>query len=278
MNINEINPYIRVAMHSVLRPHLRIKRRVIFDYELIYIESGDFELFYYDKIYRVEAGDLIFIRPGISHEFIIGGAPVSQPHIHFDLFYAPDSEKVPVSFKDMDKFSDDERRMIRTDIFSEYPHEPFIRFGDKESFLRLFYSVISTSVHGLTKKGMLTELIDQMVSENFPGTLKTEDAHPITEQIKNYIDSGQGLALSLDDFALLFSYSKFHLDKCFKKTFGMGLIEYRNAKRMEYAHRLLENQTVTEVAEKVGYNSIYAFSRAYKHRFGVSPKRNSKNQ
>ena len=278
MNLNKINPYIRVAMHSVLSPHVHIKRRIIFDYELIYIESGEFELFYFDKTYKIKEGDLIFIRPGIPHAFIIGDTPVSQPHIHFDMIYEPDSEKVPVSFKDADDFTADERRMIRSDIFSEYPKEPFIRFGNKETFLNLFYSVISPSVHRLTKKGKLTELIDLLVSENFGGIIKTEDAHPITEQIKNYIDSGQGLALSLDDFALLFSYSKFHLDKSFKKAFGMGLIEYRNAKRMEYAHRLLKNRTVTEVAEKVGYNSIYAFSRAYKHRFGVSPKRNSRDQ
>ena len=39
-DISAINPYIRLAMHSVLPRHHVIKRRIIFDYELIYIADG----------------------------------------------------------------------------------------------------------------------------------------------------------------------------------------------------------------------------------------------
>ena len=42
MTSHEINPYIRVAMPSRLPPFSRIKERVIYDYELIYVEQGRF--------------------------------------------------------------------------------------------------------------------------------------------------------------------------------------------------------------------------------------------
>ena len=278
MNVHEVNPYIRLAMHSVLQPHINIKRRIIFDYELIYVESGEFDLFYHDRVYRVTAGNFIFIRPGISHEFILGDVAVSQPHIHFDITYSPDSEDVPVSFKDLEKLSDSERRMIRPDLFFNYPKEPFVRFNDKDTFFDLFYSILSHSTGSLSKKGKLTELLGILVSDNFQGMIESGETPSIAKQIKCYIDAGQGLTLSLDDFSLFFSYSKFHLDKSFKKAFGTGLIEYRNAKRMEFARKLLGHLSVSEVSERIGYSSIYAFSRAYKNHFGCSPRNHLSHQ
>ena len=173
MKADEINPYVRAAMHSVLKPHVNIKRRIIFDYELIYIESGDFELFYFDKTYRVTEGGFIFIRPGIPHAFMIGETAVSQPHIHFDMIYSPDSEKVPISFKDVDSLSESEKKMIREDIFDGYPKEPFVRFEDREAFLSLFYAIVSPTGRRLSKKGMLTELIDKLLCDNFPGIMES---------------------------------------------------------------------------------------------------------
>ena len=44
MNIHEINPYIRHAAPSSIHPPLHINRRIILDYELLYVESGEFIL------------------------------------------------------------------------------------------------------------------------------------------------------------------------------------------------------------------------------------------
>ena len=43
MNVNEVNPYIRLTMRSVLVYPFFIKKRIIMDYELIYFtnESKD---------------------------------------------------------------------------------------------------------------------------------------------------------------------------------------------------------------------------------------------
>ena len=43
LDISSINPYIRVAMQSVLSKGKIIASRIIFDYELIYIEDGDID-------------------------------------------------------------------------------------------------------------------------------------------------------------------------------------------------------------------------------------------
>jgi transcriptional regulator GlxA family with amidase domain len=75
------------------------------------------------------------------------------------------------------------------------------------------------------------------------------------------------MGMTLDDFEKTFFYDKFYLERKFKEAYGISLIEYRNKKRMELANHLLKFHPVFKVSELVGYQSIYAFSRAYKNFF-----------
>ena len=112
-----INPYIRVAMQSILRKGTKIARRIIFDYELIYVANGEFILNYNETDYKCAKGQFILLRPGISHSFSVTDTDLSQPHIHFDITHISNSKQVPVCFKDLNELGDEERKLIREDIF-----------------------------------------------------------------------------------------------------------------------------------------------------------------
>lgn len=271
---NHVNPYIRHAAPSVLTPNHKIGMRVIYDYELIYIERGSFDLTYAGVKHRVGAGSFLFLRPGISHSFRGIGEEVSQPHIHFDMIYDTDSSRVPISFADIDSFTPAQRKLIRKDMFEKYPKTPLVFFSDKESALSLFYEVTSKQGGVLTKKGKMTELIDMLISDNYNNCFDTDrEEYDIAIQLKDYIDAGQGIYTSLEELAAQFSYSKYYLERRFRQKYGSSLIAYRNKVRMSFARQLLQNHTVTEAASRVGYSSIYAFSRAYKEHFGVYPSK-----
>ena len=271
MNVSLINPYIRAAMNSVIPGGSNIARRVIYDYELIYLERGEFTLVYDDVSYHCSQGDIIFIRPAISHSFQLDKGEISQPHIHFDLVYRPESDKIPISFKDIDKMTEDERAQVHKDYFSQYPAVPIVYIKNKDRFLGLFFDIISKNTDSLMKKGLMIELISVLINDNFPDFMEDKATAPIENQIKDYIDAGNGFDMDLDDFSKSFLYSKFYLEKRFKAAFGVSLISYRNEKRMEYAARLLKKHSVSKVAEKLGFKSIYSFSRAYKTHYGVPP-------
>ncbi len=268
-----INPYIRVAIPSVLRSGTVIARRVIFDYELIYIADGEVVLNYDEIDYGCEKGQFILLRPGVPHSFKEIHRDLSQPHIHFDITHTSNSALVPISFKDIDAFTDEERSRIREDIFKGYPQTPFVTFSNTEKALGLLYEIISVQgMSTLTRKAKLTELIDMLISDNFPDLFRENESHyGIEDQLKDYIDAGQGMASCLDDIAKQFSYSKYYLERRFKDRYGVGLITYRNGKRMEMAEKMLKTETVSSVSEKLGFSSIYVFSRAFKNHFGVSP-------
>ena len=68
-------------------------------------------------------------------------------------------------------------------------------------------------------------------------------------------------------------YSESYLRKAFKKSMGIPLgqyiIEVRLSAAMYYLTR--SNQLISEIAELVGYDSVYSLSRAFKVHIGISP-------
>ena len=227
------------------------------------------------KEYIIRAGEFIFIHPAVSHSFDCRLSEVVQPHVHFDVISTPQSYSIPISFKDIDKFTSDELALVQEDIISGDDISPVVRFADKVRALELFYDVIR--LHGeantLLAKARLCELICLIVADNFAGCLgaQKEKSYSVAEQIKAYIDAGQGFTMSLDDFEKHFSYSKFHLEKLFRESYGESLISYRNHKRLERAREMLTEMDVSATAEALGFSSIYVFSRAFKNHFGVPP-------
>lgn len=124
----------------------------------------------------------------------------------------------------------------------------------------------------MQQKAKLILIIEQLIADNFQGSFEQiASQYPIENQIKDYIDAGQGISSNLDDIAKQFNYSKYYLDRRFQKKYGISIMAYRNEKRMQTARELLKNETVSAVCEKMGFSSIFVFSRAFKNCFGISP-------
>ena len=273
MNLSLINPYIRLAIESKIPAGNNIAQRVIYDYELICLEKGSFSLIYDGSVYKCRAGDIIFIRPGISHSFVLDDGDISQPHIHFDITHRPQSSKIPISFKDISQMTERDREQIHKDYFLSYAPSPLINIKNREEFYETFYGIVSGEHEELMKKSLMIKLIAAIIRDNYPELLQGEEQARVVSQVKDYIDAGNGMGMTLDDFAKTFFYDKFYLERKFKEAYGQSLIEYRNKRRMELSRDLLKVYSVSRVAELSGYRSIYSFSRAYKSFFGHSPSK-----
>ena len=273
--IEDINPHVRVAMRSVLAKNTAIAPRVIFDYELIFIESGELIFGYDGKSYKVSAGSFLLISPAVTHSFDCSLSDISQPHIHFDMTYAKESPERFICYKDLPKLTPHERTLVSEDILPK-GRDPFIRFEDTDGVKKLFFAAIDAHVkeEKLLCKAHLTAIIHHIFKDSFPSTLIGEKTvYGIEDQIRSLIDSGNAASLSLSELEKRFSYSRFYLERIFREKFGIGIIAYRNEARLTAAKELLRTKSVTEVAYALGYSSIYSFSRAYKNKFGISPSK-----
>lgn len=89
--------------------------------------------------------------------------------------------------------------------------------------------------------------------------------------IYEYIDTD----INIDDLALNFGISKFHLHKVFKEIMGINIYETIKSIRLQKASNLLltnKYSTITQIASMCGYSSQTSFIRAFKERFHQTPK------
>lgn len=79
--------------------------------------------------------------------------------------------------------------------------------------------------------------------------------------------------LSLKELAHQVGTNEFTLKKDFKTIFGTTVFGYLNDFKMEKALKLLteEGQTVTQVAEIIGYKNATHFTTAFKKKYGILP-------
>ena len=273
IDINTLNPYIRVAQHSVLPKGHKICQRVLFDYELIYIESGETVINYGGQDYVCNSGQFILLHPRVPHCFYPLQDDLSQPHIHFDLIYGANSLITPNSFKDLNNFSDEELLMIQDELLSNDSSSPFVTFANTDAAVKTFFRTIECyqKKQFLLAKSAFIDLLYYLITDNFPNCILKGKEYNAARQIKDLIDYGQGINMSLADFEKQFSYSRYYLENNFKKKYGISLISYRNQKKIQLACELLERLSVSDVANELSFSSIYAFSRAFKNHTGKTP-------
>ncbi|MFD0959302.1 response regulator transcription factor [Paenibacillus chungangensis] len=97
----------------------------------------------------------------------------------------------------------------------------------------------------------------------------------IIDLSKTYIQQHFQRPLTLSKVANEFSMNYSYFSTLFKKETGMTFTSYLMKIRMNEAKKLLGDPTIRihEIAEKVGYDSAYNFSRAFKSHFLLSPNR-----
>lgn len=281
MDKNYFSPYVRLAMFSTIQPPFLIRERIIYDYELIFVRDGKSRLTVAGTEYICQRNDIVFIRPGIPHKFEnFGDCVFEQPHIHFDVCYWEHSLKTPVSFKNINEMSAEERSWIQKDVFQDYDIPFVFRAADPEAFQKVFFDVLRTFIsNGVGKelllKAKMLELL-QIILAQFEHKGSEFDGSYIRPEVlvRDYIDNNFLNPLTLDQLTGLFHVNVYTLLRNFKKHYGCSVIAYYNGKRFEYAKHLLEttNMSVSAISEQLNMADVYVFSKFFKKYEGISPR------
>lgn len=96
---------------------------------------------------------------------------------------------------------------------------------------------------------------------------------------RNFIDNNFEKDLKLDFLSHIRFTSKYHLQRLFKRYYGLTPKQYVIDKRMERSKEYLSNGlTVTETCFAVGFESLGSFSKLFKTKTGKSPSEFQKEQ
>lgn len=80
---------------------------------------------------------------------------------------------------------------------------------------------------------------------------------------------------SLQQLSRMAGLNEFKLKNGFKHVFSNTVFGYLNDHRMQHARKLIlsQQQSLSEIADKLGFSSIQHFSSAFRKKFGVSPSK-----
>lgn len=166
----------------------------------------------------------------------------------------------------------------------EQYHFPDIRVFHSEQIVSLVASAIaeikkekpfSAELLPLLFKEMLIHLIRAFQNiKPEKSTLAATQAEVLCYKLMNYIDTHIYSMKTLEELSTITDYSYGYLSTLFKKTTGNTLSYYYREKKINAARlMLLENRfKITEISDMLGYASVYAFSKAFTTRYGISPR------
>ncbi len=282
MDINQISPYIRIATDSVIFSPWRLHERVIFDFELLYIKEGNIHVDIEGKSFYGNPGDVFLFKPKQRHSIdILGDSCFHQPHIHFDLFYQPDSPEVKVSFKSLEALTSLEMKMFRESMpqNSEIDLPNQMRLSNTKLFEEMLFEIIKEyemkmPFHEIIVKGMFVKLWTYLMRENYwhNNPVVSENMAELIG-VKDYLYYNADREVDLDELSSEFNFSKYHLIRLFKKAFTVSPIHYHRLIRVEKAKKMIQftNMSFTAISELLGFSSINSFSRAFRKVEGVPP-------
>jgi AraC-like DNA-binding protein len=90
---------------------------------------------------------------------------------------------------------------------------------------------------------------------------------------RQYIDRNFARDLKIDDLAAMARLSSFHFIRVFRDAFGQTPHQYLRGRRLARAQELLVTtpQPVTEICDRIGFQSLGSFSSLFRHVTGETP-------
>ena len=246
-----------------INPHTHINW-----FELTAITSGEGTILTNGEPCPVKTGDVHLSFPYEVHEIRAD----KNVNLEYDcLSFSCDGDSFKKYFNDISIT----HSSATSRVFKDEKIAPLIASAISElSAKKLYSDEIMTS--------LLTQTIVYII-RNF-NNVESND-NDITEtkilclQIMNYIDTHIYSLKNLQEVADKFNYNYSYLSFLFKKVTNKTLSEYMRNKKLEIAKTLIieGKKKINEVAEMLNYSSLFAFSKAFKLKFGVSPSKISNN-
>ncbi len=223
---------------------------------LYVIYGGSGHYLFNKKQFNFKVGHLYLFPCNLDVDFYVNAEDPLE-HLFFDFYITPDillSEPVDIPLKDYPILQS--YIGVFETLFSEYnivnvlgSYEPihgFVNTLKKDLDNILFYINEITPLYQVYDKRINTAI--------------------------SYIHKHYHEKISIKDLAKLIYTDENNFIKLFKKVTSKTPYQYLRDYRFTIAISLLETGTpVNEVAEKIGYDSIFAFSNAIKKRLGLYP-------
>ena len=234
-------------------------------FELTMIASGNATVITNDVPTPVTPGNCYLSFPCETHAIIPDdGEPLE--YLFFSFY--PTSERYLSAFETIVKdFYPGPQRILNNETVFTLAEAAIYEYAtESNEYTSELLQNIFNQIVLYTLKGFLT------VQKNGPQK-HISQADALCYRLMNYINTHIYTLTNLKEVASITNYSYSYLSMLFKRTTGQTLLSYYQDCKLKIArYLLLENKLkVGEIAERLNYTSIYAFSRAFKNKYRLSP-------
>ena len=229
------------------------------DLELVVLLEGEVTVYTDSKKSRLIAGDIFLAFPNQIH-YYEGHGEKQRYHL---LIVKPD-----IMPDLMDDFT------------SSVPESPVLRGEANDPVLRVLYERLfrycgeaaDRPYLQTLQRGYLLAFFSELLSRMKLSRIVTGDAGSL-RTIVTFCTQHYGEDLSLALLEERLHLNKYYISHLFSKRLGLRFNDYINSLRVSEACRYLAvtDLGITEISERVGFNTLRTFNRAFMKLHGVSP-------
>ena len=238
-------------------------------YEMLYISKGKVQYGIEDEKYDLNAGDFVLIAPNVLHKLI---KIVEEPCERIILTFTK-------KYIDTFKTENTDLSVIFQKIASSNNHKLTVLPAFKAEIsdtLNKMQGLFLSKEYGddLLFKAYFAQLLIRMNKE--VSFIENEDEldekNNIIHKARIFAINNLDKKISVSDIASEVGLSVSRLSHLFKEKTGISLLKFLNKKRLTRAKDLLKNgYSITNTANKCGYQDYSSFIRAFTKEYGISP-------
>lgn len=240
-------------------------------YELTIVTGGEGTVTTNDFPMTVTKGDIYLSFPGDFHEIH------SSEHnpLKYDFFaFNTKNEALKKDFKNIvSTVRNYSERVFRDEAVNTTVSNAIAEMSSKQEYNEEILALLFEQILYYTVRNFRND--KPRLQSKY-----TISADELCYQIMHYIDTH---IYTIENLAVLsdkLSYNYSYMSDVFKRTTGNTIADYYHTRRLDTAALLLDEGrlSVSKIAETLKYSSPYSFSKAFKNKYGVSPKNYSKEK
>ncbi len=238
--------------------------------ELAYVLSGKGRYIIEGKEFDVEAGDLVICNPGVKHTHIVTNP--KEPTIEFISGFTD------FHFKNMPPNSIELKDggyviHMSSELKQEVSKHCYAMIAERESNQIGRYFMFKTHLMQMLLL-VMREISDVEKTDQKGYNFESYNKSYAVNRIINYLNENYEHKISLEQIAHNIYLSPVYISKIFKEETGESPINYLIKIRLDKAKDILLNSncgSIKSIANQVGYDDVYHFSKLFKKYYGVSP-------
>ena len=247
-------------------------------WELVCVDRGDIDALAGDRRLTLKKGNILFHKPNEFHNVLTNGkVSPSLVVIGFEC-HSPAIK----SFEDQLMSVQDTEKELLAQIIVEARNTFSGRLDDPYQEELIFNSEPLTFGSAQLISHYLEQLMIHLYRRYFSYSLPVRSSRFLAEassgndtynRIVRYMEEHLGERMTIDRICRDNLVGRSQLQKLFRDTKGCGVIEFFSMMKIDTAKQMIRDNQLnfTQIADRLGYNSIHYFSRQFKQITTMTP-------